>query len=241
MATILLTGTIAPSPKLANLQVTDIEIRYHQYIHNIIYYLSVDGIDNVIFSENSWYPIKDKWLLSQVAKYYWKELEIIQFQWDIDGIIAYWRWYGEQEILEYTLKNSHILSQSKHFFKVTWRYLIHNLSEVIQACNISQSKNFFVVMSPWERRCSTAFFACSTDFFQTYLWWCGHNIDDKKWEMHQIEWVYYTILKHTKKYIQSFPILPIFSAHTWSGYTLTPNTIKDYIKKICNVLGLYTI
>ena len=84
MSTILLTATIAPSSKVNNLKVTDIDIRYKQYITNIIKYMMIPEVKNIIFCENSNYTILDYDMLLQLAKYYNKNLEFLQFVGDVD-------------------------------------------------------------------------------------------------------------------------------------------------------------
>jgi hypothetical protein len=96
-------------------------------------------------------------------------------------------------------------------------------------------------MSPWHRRVSTAFFRSSVSFFQESLTGCGEEIDDKKGESYQIEGIYTKRLKKRSHNIQPSKILPIFLANTGSGYTLQPNSLKDWIKFLLNLLRLYSI
>lgn len=239
MNSIIITGTILPSVDSKYLSDKNPISRYTQYVKNICRFITETSIDNIIFCENSNYLISNYDDIINIAKLYNKKLEILQFKWNADKVFALGRGYGEQEILEYTVQNSKLLSEQDEFYKITWRYRVHNIDKIVNE-NIL-TPNVFSVISPLDKRCSTAFFKCSKTFFVDVLWWCWDEVNDSLWEDFQLEWIYYKRISKVKQSTVNFSTMPIFSANTWSGYILRPNIFKDWLKQFCNILWLYKI
>lgn len=239
MTCIVLTGTIAPSPDITHLYVRDPLERYRQYIGNICRWITETNIDTIIFGENSNYTIHDIQALQNLAAFYNKKLEIIQFVWDVEQTVKLGRWYGEQEILDYVIKHSKLIEDENVFYKITGRYWIENINTILS--QEEDKENVFSLISPLDRRCNTAFFKCSKKIFCTHFVWCGGYVNDNLWIDYQLEWVYKNILNPIKKHIACFKTLPQFSADTWSGYKLRKHILKDLCKQCLHVLGLYKI
>ncbi len=176
MTCIVLTGTIAPSQGISHLSISDPVERYTQYIGNICKWITQTHIDNIIFCENSAYPISMIESLQSLADFYGKKLEILQFVGDTKKAIKLGRGYGEQEILDYVMQHSQLLKHESGFYKLTGRYWVNNINDIVYAQ--ADTPNVFSVMSPIDRRCSTAFFKCDKDFFLEHLSGCGPEVND---------------------------------------------------------------
>ena len=130
--------------------------REKQYQWALMFYLFKSNFKNIIFVDNSNYILE--YLNSLINKYNtklneknhiiieieWKTLEYITYDWNKKSHI-YWYWYGEQEIMDFSFDNSQILSSlwyEESFFKITWRYILYNINNIIKIC--LNNKNMFL-------------------------------------------------------------------------------------------------
>lgn len=233
---ICLTGTIQPPKGIKNLNIKDSNMRLKQYIENILQViLSSTLISKIVFCESSNYKNQVFDFLKELAKLYNKSFEYLTFEWNMKKVEEKGRGYGEQEILEYFLTHSELMKNETFFIKLTGRYQVVNLDDIL--INLKGTQNAFVRMVPREKRCSTAFFSVNTSAFEKYLFGCGNEVDDSRWPEYQLEGVYYRRLMQLKPWV--FKTLPIFKAETGSGYKLKPNYLKDQLKQILNLLWFY--
>lgn len=235
---ICLTGTIIPQTSNYSIP-TDINLRLKEYTDNILYLITDSPCDRIVFCENSLFQHEIFASITYLANSLWKSFEYLTFLWDIHEIQQRWRWFGEQKILEYFIDNSKLLSWEKSFYKITGRYKVTNIKEILQANR--EMENIFFYMSPWHRRVSTAFFRSSISFFREELYGCENNINDSKGESYQIEGIYTKILNQKRSLTKTSKILPIFWANTGSGYRLRPFLIKDTFKQFLNKLWFYSL
>lgn len=236
---ICLTWTITPSKKIQNLKFRDPEKRLEEYVNNILFLIIFSHFDKIIFCENSNYSWEIFHTIHEIALIFWKNFEYISFEWNHLLSEIKWRWYGEQEILEYFIVNSKLLKNENSFYKLTGRYKIVNINEIIK--KNWDNENIFTKISPWDTRCSTAFFRSSKLFFEKVIMNSGDEVDDTMWDDFQLEWIYKKRLQKYRNEFISTRVLPIFEANTWSGYLLRKNLIRDFIKKLLNYLWLYNL
>lgn len=236
---ICLTWTIQPPKNIKNLKNTDPNSRLREYVDNIIFLIKDSSVEKIVFCESSNYQSSIFSFLQEFASFYWKYFEYLSFKWNSDKVISNGRWYWEQEILEFFIKNSVLLKNEKEFFKLTGRYKIKNINDII--VNEKSKSNVFVKISPFDSRCNTAFFKSSVSFFTDVFVGCAEDINDDMWINYQIEWIYQKRLKKSKKAYRCFKKMPIFEALTWSGYVLKENFIIDSVKQLLNILWLYKI
>lgn len=168
METLLLTGTIKPNKEIVKIWYThniNSEIRYKTYLDNIIFYLTKTNFSNIVFCENSNYPIKDIKLLEDTAFKYNKKIEILQFSWNEELTLKYGYWYWEAEILDYAFENSILIKNSKNWYKLSWRYLLINSNDIINSYKNDNIYLFKLFRFAFFSIC-TAFFKINNDFFE---------------------------------------------------------------------------
>lgn len=236
---ICLTWTILPPKNIKNLKIINENVRLKDYLENILFLITKTNIKKIVFCENSNYNSDILLFIEKLAQIYWKKFEYITFLWNSKKVVTNWRWYWEQEILNYFIDNSKLLDWENDFYKLTWRYKVKNINEIVSL--EANNKNIFVKMSPLDNRCSTAFFKSNIEFFKKNFYGIWEKINDELWENNQIEWVYRNILLLNKWEFSNFKKLPIFEANTGSWYKLKENFLKDSIKNILNILWLYKI
>lgn len=134
---LLMTWTVSPNNWILNQgysKTIKAEERLIQYISTILYYLSIWNIDGIVFIDNSNYSIDEKILKSieEAAYFLWKEIEFLPFQWNTENQLKYTYWYWEFETLEHMQKKSSLYKKADWIYKVTGRYKIYNISELIE-------------------------------------------------------------------------------------------------------------
>lgn len=191
--TLLLTGCINPLKNSRH-----IDDREKQYIDALNYYIFNSDFKHIIFVDNSNHilPIFKK---NQIINNKWiikinnKTIEYITFDWNkLTKMYGYW--YSESEILDYAMDNSVILKNMQNnesFFKITWRYIIKNINNIIK---ISQEQLFF----RWIRwfSCITGIFKITKKDYLTRLYKKVKEfyINNPNWFI-TLESVYYIILR----------------------------------------------
>lgn len=235
---IILTWTIQVPQGTKNLAIMDTNIRLQQYLDNIIFLITKSKIlTKIVFCESSGYQNQIFDFLKQLAELYNKQFEYLTFEWNNQQVIKKGRGYGEQEILEYFLVHSQLIKEETSFIKLTGRYQVKNIDEVLSTSK--DLENAFSRMIPWEKRCSTAFFKINITIFNQYLKGCAEEVNDEKWADHQLEGVYYRRLQSLN--LPSWEKVPIFEAQTGSGYHLKSNILKDNLKQLLNLLWCYRL
>lgn len=192
--------------------------REKEYLWTILYYITRSNFDKFVFCENSWYEIKSRKNVEEIARTFWKEIELLQYKGDGDKIKKYSYAYWEAEILDYAFKHSKFIKESNEFFKVTWRYVILNINDLI---NEYKDKDYFFykwVGLWWTLTTHTAFFMTLKDFYKKNLFQkvCKYfeNLDLSK-PIPPLEWIYYHLLKNIlfkdNQKITKYPIYHFFT------------------------------
>ena len=191
--TLLLTWTIVPDNWIKKFYAYSLapEDRLIEYKKTLYFYITQSDFDNIVFCENSNYNLNWTMDIKNLANQFWKKIEIFSFLWDSKKTVelthAYWDW----ECIDYAFDNSKLIKNSKEFYKITWRYIINNINDII---NYTKSyKNFF-----FRRLHILAFFWVNTGLFKI------NNIEYKKyfydgksklkWEI--LEELYFNIIKN---------------------------------------------
>lgn len=224
---LLLTGTINPKIGVINSWYNSTashkDARFLQYYKSILFYITQSRFNSIVFCDNSDYTFEKEYkeILFSLSDMYWKKLEIMSFMWS-DLVLEKWYWYWEQEIIDYAYMFSKLLSKWKSWYKITWRYIIWNINEVLN-CHKNQDSIFFRNI-PAFFAINTAFFKVENKFFEKNLYgiWLKCNYANNI----NLESVYYGVLKD-KKDFKWIKLLPI-RINSWD----------DYIKKIhwCNIV-----
>lgn len=211
--------------------------RYRQYIKAITYYIIFSDFHDIVFVDWNNFDIKKMEYLKELAKEYWKNLELISFKNNQDLILKRGKWYWEHKILEYFIEYSSLLKEHYSFFKVTWRYIIKNVNNIL-INEKNKETCFFRWYSKRKFHCNTAFFKSSTKFFRDNLIWLADKVDEKKWIL--LEHVYYNRLKEIK-FKSKFKELPIFSWQFWIGGKLDRSNFLLLIKNILNKFWFFSM
>lgn len=204
MSTLILTWTIKPFWNLnkCNYKSTSINYndRHNEYLSAIIYYITQSNFDNIIFWDNSNYKDINIDIINNLSIIYNKKFEYITFKWNKEIIDNYWYWIWEAEILDYIYKNSKLLKIENDFFKITWRYILLNINEIIE----EYKENEYFFYKWWRPEISqlfitTSFFKCSKTFYKKNLYKKVINFYEKNSCNLILENIYYILLKNNIK------------------------------------------
>lgn len=134
---LLMTWTIKPNTWILNQwysKTIDSNERLKQYISTILYYLTIENINWIVFIDNSNYNIDNKLIenIKRIAISLWKDIEFLNFQWNTENQLKYTYWYWEFETLKFMYLNSILFNKTDSIYKVTWRYKIYNIWDLIK-------------------------------------------------------------------------------------------------------------
>ncbi len=135
MNILLLTATITPPPGVPDLRRTDPALRLMDYTNALRFYLDLDSayIDKIIFVDNSSADLSSlKKLVAETKSA--KQVEFISYD-GLDHPPANGRGYGEFKLVDFVMANSSIirsLSEDDRIWKVTGRYVIRNLCDLVR-------------------------------------------------------------------------------------------------------------
>lgn len=168
---LLLTWTISPSrgQKYQSASLSP-EIRELQYFKSLVFYIAQSNFNKIVFCENSDYSFSNDRInnLKYLSELYKKEVELLHFRWDFERTNRLWYWYWEWECLDYAIDNSKILKDAKTFYKLTGRYIIWNINDIL---NIHKdSKNLFIRDIPSYFTMNTAFFKMEVNLYKKYFY-----------------------------------------------------------------------
>lgn len=131
---ILMTATIDPGGYADQCSRNTVEERLKDYLFALEFWLNYNDprIIGIVFCENSGYPL-EKHLKKIYKKNY---LEILRFDGNTKPVDVHYG-YSELGIIDYAIKNSRLISNSKYFVKITGRLIFPNLSGLINSLNES--------------------------------------------------------------------------------------------------------
>ena len=133
---VLVTSCISPNAPLTNL--SDENARLSLTL-KAIRELSKNA-DSLVICDGSDYDLtKDIYNDKQIINK--DSIEILHFKNDVESVKSYGKGYGEGEIVEYAIMNSHYLSGAEHFAKITSKLYVDNYKQCIKAFN---GKAFFI-------------------------------------------------------------------------------------------------
>ena len=208
--TVLLTGCIEPTSKISIWKYwykwsINVNERLKDYFFSIQYYIMYSDFKNIIFCDNSNYKcLEHISILKELANIYGKNLEVLQFEWDNVKITNTYYGYWEWEIINYALSNSKILWNCKSWYKITGRYIIENINDII-ALHKDDKNLFFRLMFPYSFfSLCTALFKVSKEDYNKYL----KDINCKLEAWTALESLYYKTLKKTNISVWNLKTIP---------------------------------
>lgn len=208
---LLMTWTISPSKTInyrsSTLSPVDREL---QYFKSILYYITQSNFWKIVFCENSNHKFNEEklWIIKFLSKLYNKEIELLCFKWDYRKTNELWYWYGEWECIDYAIDNSKLLKESKMFYKVTWRYIIWNINQMIDF--YKKNNNIFIRYSILQYfAMDTAFFKIDKSLYKEFFYNAKTMVNHQKNSFY--ETVFHSILLKNNLYKCSSKInlLPI--------------------------------
>src|SRR5574344_1245829 len=229
MITILLTSCIAPKgiPYYSST-----EYRKRQYINALLFYVK-ETTYNIVFCDSSNIDISvdvNPDLLSQ-------RVEILFFNGDtFDKKRG--KGYGEANIIEYSLSHSIYLKKCSHMIKITGRYIIQNIQNVVP---LKLEANTLLVDSNFQLSYAMSyFFIAPKKFFIDYLLNNKEKMDDSKNVYFENVLGYTCKLWLTKYKIYSFKEAIFIIGDTGStGRKYNSPTRLTQIRKIIKYLLFY--
>lgn len=233
---LLLTATIIPQTDY-ELVLKNSNKRYFQYIDNLVNLISKSNFSEFIFCENSLADITDKEMIESLCSFYWKKIEFLSFKWNDKLIKKYTRAYGDQEIIEYALDNSEILKNRKWFYKITWRYKVKNINEIVKTWELMET--VFIKWWIWMKTVHTCFFKVSKEYFKWHFYWKYKQLEN--YPNNSLEYLYYDKIKQSWVNLNINNLHPVFSWEYWAGWIMDESKLMRLKTLIFSRLGIYNI
>lgn len=243
----LLTGSIKPI-KQEFLLLVDSEVRCKNYEEAIRYYILESDFSKLIFIENTNSGHILDFLIEEASKV-GKLLEILTFQGNNKELLKKGKGFGECESIEYVINNSKLLKQNDLIIKITGRYKILNINNIIDKLNTDYPSFIRIRFNNMIDALLFSFFSTTwTKNFAT----AKEQINDK--QARYIEHVIFDLIKQNRVDVRKLPVYPIYvetsgtsgnvvdkrhSLHRIMIYTgvLTINsTVGDFLAQVLNAL-----
>ena len=189
-ATLLIVGCIAPTQNVPNVQIRDVNERFHEYQESIRWALCDTPFRNVVFCDNSGYDLSSLEDFKIVALRKQKNLEIVSFQGNIEEVTIHGKGYGEGEIIKYVLEHSALLCETDCFYKLTGRLTISNIDEILKR---THGEIYFNLNYPYWNMFDTRFYKISIKAYKQYFRDAYRRVDDDN--LQWLEKIFYDIAK----------------------------------------------
>ncbi len=229
---VVLTATIEPAP-LPKLALADPLGRWYQYRDALNFWLSRPSVRQIVWCENSGYPIDFSLVLDQARKAQ-KDLEILSYPGN-EETRSKGRGYGEGEILRYAIENSRVLTNTPGFFKATGRLIIENFETLSRS-----SANHPVVISERTVRhhgwADTRFYKMDRDFYCRHLINVHADSDNPEWILGR---AYAKVLGPLR--IPSFRRAIRVRGTSGNGQSYEDSEVRHMLKSAAAISGYYQI
>ena len=195
---ILITGCIKPPDDIPYLTIKDSNYRKKQYLNSLEFYFDKSCAKKIVFCENSNAEIDESIIQHAIAA--GKKFEWISFMGNTSLAVKYGKGYGEGEILKYALDNSVLLNESLSFIKVTGRFKILNINDILRF--LSCSKTYFDYQNKYvDTRCYVA----NINTFKNLLMSKYLNVND--FRGYFLEHAYYDATINEKRLVKQIPMI----------------------------------
>lgn len=220
---ILLTATIKPNVTVF-LKRNDPKVREQDY-KNVIRTL-VDTGYPIVFCESSNYPSED--IKNLLARRVPSTYNLLQFNGgNFPAHLG--KSYGELQIIKYALEHSVLLKECDLVIKITGRYSVENLTEVLNAIQSEDGVDIIADHDQSVRHTYSGFFIARPDFFTRYLFPLQEQINDSEKKHFEIA-LHQAIQDATRggMTVSNFPVKPIIGGYsgTW-GVKMAKGNYKD--------------
>lgn len=200
---LLVTGTIRPNTNIS-VEINNKDERLREYINCLKYYICKSEIAKIVFCENSRYTFNQNSLFKLAQKYN-KQLEILQFEGDVEKIGIYGKGYGEGEIIEYAFNNSKLIKNSDYFIKVTGRLIVNNLKQIID--KMVYPKTYFNLDLYGYQCIDTRLYGMTTEQYRNTFIHLYYNVRDRR-NRRIIEKIFINTIRKNNIHIYNFPVYP---------------------------------
>ena len=213
--------TAAVDPKgMDGISVTNVAERAGQYLGTFRFYLENPAITRIVFVENSGCDLAEFRKLA--AEHPEKQVEFISC--DLNDYPRHLgKSYGELKILDYVSDHSEFVTQAGGYVKVTGRFPILNIGELLKEAENRQPWDFFCdnkdhkiydwLHLGWNgHACDTRFFLVTVDFYKKYFYGRAEELDDSQDKL--IEGMFFQVAKEyckTEKIVRRFRTEPEYS------------------------------
>jgi hypothetical protein len=235
---ILLTACIKPD-KVPFLKISDSNERLNEYIYALNFWIEkVPEIDKIVFCDNSNSDFNTD-ILKMKAREYKKQIEFLFFQGDRKAVAVHGKGYGDGEIVDYALSNSHLMATEDEFIKITGRQVVTNMSKICR--KMKKGKNYFKCFKDNKKKnVDERLYKVKKDTFNKYLRKVYVLVDD--YEGYFIEDVFFDVIKEREIEHDNFPLFPRIRGKSGSlGYTYKENACKTYLYDIRSKFGYYRV
>ena len=199
---LLITASILPQDKRYT-KLQNPQYRLQQYIDCLKFYIMETDIKQIVLCDNSAYDFQKKELFLLAEKNN-KELEILQFVGDKNGIDNQGKGYGEGEIVKYALRNSYLLKKADFFIKVTGRIRITNIDTIVR--KLKPDNMYFNKNLNAEKNINTIIFCISKKEYIKWFLDAYKQVCDRKGVY--IEHIVNNIIYNNKLKINNLPFYP---------------------------------
>ncbi len=155
---ILLTSSIKPL-NTPNVAIPHSIERENQYLLALRYYASLEYPVVFIDSSN---------IISERIQAVGKEIKCFEYHSFLSSFSYLGKGHGEKEILDYAIQNSKIISEAKRVIKITGRYRIANLKEIINKVKFSNAE-VHVNFASNLMRCDSRIIIFKPSFYNLYF------------------------------------------------------------------------
>lgn len=222
---LLVTGTIVPNSNFV--AHTDVEKRRQEYIDGLSFYASQFPNEDIYFLENSEHDLAADKEFQQLLKE--KNIRLLKFP--VSNKFSEGKGYQEFEMLDSAIQK--LFSQYKAFIKITGRYKVENIRELVSSCNAAMMAD----SHKKHRVTQTNVFYVEAAFYQSYLKGLFSKVNDAKGNF--IEHVVYEKLvsENALKNVNLFPKNPVITGFSGSyGGTLKRNKYKMMLRNAERIL-----
>lgn len=236
---LLITGSIKPNLNVFELSITDVNLRFQQYIECIKWSIEQTRFKNITFVDNSGYPIDNK--LIDFANRKGKKLEWLSFVGDENRIALCGKGYGEGEIIEYALKNSGLLKDATYFCKLTGRLKVDNINKFIKLADMNETYFWTIGLNKIKKVSSgieTRFYGMPIKVYKDVFVIAYKDVNDKNgmW----LERVFYQRYKISSIKCKRMELYPDFLGQSGSmGIDYKKSKPVLMGKALASTLGLY--
>lgn len=237
MYPILMTATINPGPNVKYSVVNDPAARWKHYAEAISFWLSRSTVKDIIFCENSGYPV-DYASVLHLADIYGKTLEIVSYSGNASAP-SRGKGYSEGEIINYALATSAILRAAPGFYKVTGRLTVLNFN-FLDSFYAHRPTAFTKFSGLSDLGVDSRFFKVSVPYYETVLKDAYTKVDETA--NFPIERAYLLAIRSARQPVSSFwPLPDIRGVAASTGAEYPTGFSRRLIRNALALAGLWRV